>query len=107
MIEKSKTATSYRFSEERDGKEVGYASLYIMTNDTHEEPYGYFADLVVDLGYRRDGIGTELTNAVIAKAKELGCYKLIGTSREKRPKVHEMYENIGFTKYGFSFRMDF
>lgn len=107
MIAQEVQTKAFRFAVERDGKEVGYAYLHIMSNDTHEKPYGYFADLVVEESYRAQGIGSELIQAVVQKAEECQCYKLIGTSRNTRPQVHEWYERVGFDKYGAAFRMDF
>lgn len=107
MKEQSSTATSYKFTVERDGKIAGRASLFLISNELHEKPYGLLEDVFVELSFRKEGIGTELTQAVIQKAKDLGCYKLVATSRNERPKVHEMYEKFGFTKYGVAFRMDF
>jgi len=36
-----------------------------------------------------------------------GCYKLIATSRTSRPKVHELYQRLGFENHGVEFRMNF
>lgn len=99
-------SSCFRFSVEREGKEVGRAYLYLIRNDLREAPYGFMEDVFVDESCRGEGIGTELTNAVIAKAKEVGCYKLLATSRMERPQVHALYEKLGFIKWGFEFRMD-
>ncbi|MEO0537352.1 MAG: hypothetical protein AAF215_26285 [Cyanobacteria bacterium P01_A01_bin.123] len=37
----------------------------------------------------------------------MNCYKLIATSRTSRPKVHDLYQRLGFTQQGFEFRIDF
>jgi len=37
---------------------------------------------------------------------EAGCYKLVATSRASRPRVHELYERLGFENYGVEFRMN-
>ncbi len=99
-------SSCFRLSVEREGKEVGRAYLYLICNDLREVSYGFMEDVFVDESYRGQGIGTELTNAVIAKAKEVGCYKLLATSRMTRPEVHVLYEKLGFIKWGFEFRMD-
>jgi GNAT superfamily N-acetyltransferase len=85
---------------------VGRAYLYLIYNDLHEEPYGLLEDVFVEESHRGKGLGTDLINRVIAEAKEQGCYKLVGTSRESRPEVHKMYEGLGFDKYGFAFRLN-
>lgn len=91
----------------RDGdEEMGHVYLYLIHNDLHDEPAGYIEDMYVDEAHRRKRVGSALLNSLIAKAKELGCYKIVGTSRESKPMVHEWYERSGFSKYGFAFRMN-
>jgi GNAT superfamily N-acetyltransferase len=96
-----------KFFVEQDGKEVGRAFLYLIKNDLHPEPYGLMEDVFIDESLRGQGLGTELVKALIVKAKELGCYKLIATSRHERAKVHELYERLGFRNHGLEFRIDF
>jgi GNAT superfamily N-acetyltransferase len=106
MSRSTVNARGIRFSCEREGHEVARAYLYIMTNDLHEEPFGLMEDVYVDESNRGEGLGTNLVNEVVAAAKELGCYKLIATSRDSRPKVHELYRRLGFSDHGREFRMD-
>ncbi len=73
-------------------EEIGRAFLYLMYNDLRDEPFGMLEDIFIKESERGGGIGTELVKNVIEKAKELGCYKLIATSRHSRPKVHALYE---------------
>ena len=77
-----------------------------MTNDLHAEPFGLLEDVFVDESQRGSGLGTALVREVIAAARQAGCYKLVATSRASRPKVHELYERLGFEKYGVEFRMN-
>lgn len=95
------------FVEDESGKEIGRASLCLIFNDLHKEPYGLLEDVFVDESLRAQGIGTELTNKVIAEAKAQKCYKLIATSRFEREKVHKLYEKLGFKQHGIEFRMEF
>jgi GNAT superfamily N-acetyltransferase len=78
-----------------------------MTNDLHDAPFGLLEDVFVDELQRSGGLGTALVREVISAAQELGCYKLIATSRTSRPKVHELYERLGFAKHGVEFRLNF
>jgi len=94
-----------KFFVEKDGKEVARAFLYVMKNDLKKEPFGLLEDLFVDEQLRGQGIGTELLNMVIAEAKNLGCYKLVATSRYERENVHKMYEKNGFENFGIEFKM--
>ena len=95
-----------KFSIDVEGKEVGRASLCIIFNDGHSEPYGLLEDLFVEEDYRGKGYGRELVHSVIEEAKKQKCRKIRATSRYSRPEVHAMYEKYGFEKYGFSFKMD-
>jgi GNAT superfamily N-acetyltransferase len=102
-----RTAKGIRFSISGEGREVARAYLYVMTNDLHEAPFGLLEDVYVDESQRGNGLGTALVAEVVAAARELGCYKLVATSRTSRPKVHELYERLGFEKHGVEFRMNF
>ena len=107
VTRKKLTAQGIRFSVNRDGTEVARAYLYLMRNDLHNEPFGLMEDVFVDESQRGEGIGTTLVQEITAAAKENGCYKLIATSRDSRPKVHELYRRLGFSDHGLEFRVDF
>ena len=92
---------------EDDGKEVARAFLYLLKNDLHEEPFGFMEDVFVEENFRSQGLGTKIVEELIKVAKENNCYKLIATSRYARPKVHVMYERLGFKDQGKEFRIDF
>lgn len=106
MKTKDILSKAIRISEEQGGKEVGRAYLYLINNDLNEKPYGLLEDVFVDESCRGQGIGSDLVNEVLKKAKELGCYKVIATSRHERPKVHDLYQKLGFKDHGKEFRMD-
>ena len=100
------SAQGIRFSVHSDGTEFARAYLYLMHNDLHEEPFGLMEDVFVDESQRGGGLGTKLVNEIIAAARENGCYKLIATSRDSRPKVHELYRRLGFSDHGREFRIN-
>ena len=104
--EKLLQSNFYKFEYMIDDKRVGRAFLFIIYNDLHQKPYGLLEDVFVEEEYRGRGIGKELVKQVIKKAKEIGCYKLIDTSRFERENVHEWYHKLGFKKFGYEFRMD-
>lgn len=107
QIEKqNKQTKAIRIIAKDKDKEIGRAWLYLISNDLHKEPYGLLEDVFVEENYRSHGIGSKLVNAIIEEAKERGCYKLIGCSRNSRPKVHKLYEDLGFAKHGVEFRMN-
>ncbi|MDD5177925.1 MAG: GNAT family N-acetyltransferase [Candidatus Nanoarchaeia archaeon] len=95
-----------KFYIEKDGKEIARAYLYLMYNDLHDKPFGLLEDVFVEESLRGQGIGTELLNEVLGEARKR-CYKLICTSRYSRPRVHSLYEKLGFKDHGKEFRMDF
>ena len=108
MLQKQTDDRAFRikFTIRDESKEVARASLYVLFNDLHQEPYGLLEDVFVDEAYRGKGYGRELIHSVIEEAKVQRCYKLIATSRVTRPEVHAMYEKYGFKNYGLEFRMD-
>ncbi len=97
-----------RFSFAKEGREVAHAYLYLLKNDLHDQPFGFLEDVHVDDDQRGSGLGRELLNTVIERAKIEKCYKLIATSRNDgtRTMVHEWYLRLGFTDYGKEFRMN-
>ena len=92
---------------EEEGVEVARAFFYILKNDLHEKPFGLMEDVFVVEEKRKGGYGTLIVKAVIEEAKKRQCYKLVGTSRYEREKVHEFYKNLGFKDWGKEFRMNF
>lgn len=95
-----------RFSLTKNGKEIGRAFLYILRNDLHDTPFGFLEDVFIEEKFRGQGHGEKLVKAAIAEAKRQGCYKLIGTSRYARERVHEFYKKLGFADYGKEFRIE-
>ena len=100
-------ARGLRFFVKRDGREVAHAYLYLMSNHLHSVPFGLMDDLYVDESLRGQGIGTEIVDAIIAAAREERCYKLVATTGDARPKIHELYRRRGFIEHGKEFRIDF
>lgn len=90
---------------EQDGKEVARAFLYVLKNDFRGRAFGYMEDVFVDESMRGQGLGTIIVNELIKTAKEMGCYKIVSTSRHGREKVHALYERLGFENFGIEFKM--
>lgn len=99
-------AFAVKITAEEEGKVLGWAYLYILGNDRHEEPWGFIENVYVEQEYRSQGIGKKLVAEIIEEAKRRGCYKLLGTSRHTKPEVHSFYEKFGFENWGIEFRMD-
>jgi GNAT superfamily N-acetyltransferase len=98
-------AKGIKFSAFINEKEVGRAFLFILKNDLRGKEYGFLEDVFVDEDYRRQGIGTELLNNIIAFAQENNLYKIVATSRYGRDMVRSLYERLGFKNFGIEFKM--
>lgn len=85
---------------------IGRAYLYILYNDLHSEPFGFIEDVFIDEEFRGQGLGTKIINQIIKRAEELGCYKIIMTSRYSNEKVHKLYSQLGFEDRGKEFRLN-
>lgn len=96
-----------KYFVKKDNKEIARAYVYIIKNDLHQDPYGLLEDIFVDEEVRGEGLGTQLLEQTIAGAKELGCYKLVATSRKSRINIHAWYKKMGFEDYGLEFRITF
>lgn len=98
---------AFKFEAELDNQVVGRVYLYLIYNDLHPQPYALLEDLFVKPDFRHQGIATKLIEMAISQAKQLNCYKILGTSRFTRPKVHQFYQTkFNFQRYGYAFRLD-
>ncbi len=100
-------AQGIRFFIILDGEEVASAYLYLLKNNHHKRPFGLIEYVIISEKLRGQGIGTRVVKEMIETAKKENCYKLILTSRHSKPKVHELYEKLGFEDWGKEFRMNF
>ncbi len=91
---------------EEDGRIVGSFALLIMDNLGHlGTPSGIVEDVVVDPGRQGSGIGQAMMAFAIAYCRDKGCYKLALSSNARRERAHAFYEQLGFERHGFSFRV--
>lgn len=93
-----------RISVTLDGEEAGRAYLYVLTNDMHQEPFGFLEDVFVEPEFRGRKVMRELLDEVFREAHRRGLYKIVATSRFEREDVHDIYEHFGFHCWGFEFR---
>jgi GNAT superfamily N-acetyltransferase len=54
---------------------------------------------------RGGGIGRVLMEAAIARARELGCYRVQLTSNQERPDAHRFYAALGFSASHQGFKL--
>ncbi|AXK82713.1 GNAT family N-acetyltransferase [Pseudolabrys taiwanensis] len=93
---------------ESDGRIVGTFALLIMDNLGHlGAPSAVIEDVVVDPICQGRGIGAQMMAFAIDRAREKRCYKLVLSSNAKRERAHAFYEQLGFERHGYSFRIVF
>lgn len=80
---------------EDDGKLVGFAALTLRFVPT-KGYVGVIEDVVVDEKYRKRGLGTELINKLLSKAKEQKVFAVELTSNPKREVARRLYQKLGF-----------
>jgi GNAT superfamily N-acetyltransferase len=93
---------------EQDGRIVGSFALLIMDNLGHlGAPSAIIEDVVVGPVLHGRGIGRAMMRFAMTRANEKHCYKLVLSSNAKRERAHKFYEQIGFERHGYSFRIMF
>ena len=86
---------------------VGVFALLVMDNLGHlGAPSGVIEDVVVDISWRRKGIGKQMLRFAIECCREAGCYKLALSSNLKRKDTHSFYKSLGFDMHGYSFKVE-
>lgn len=76
------------------GEIVGTATL--GTFETPTGTHGWIEDVVVDRAFRHQGIGKALTEACVAKAREMGLREVNLTSNPGREAANQLYQSMGF-----------
>ena len=77
-----------------DGTIVGVSTLAVFPIPTARR--AWIEDVITDGDARGQGIGTSLTEAMIDRARELGCATVDLTSRPSREAANRLYRRIGF-----------
>jgi GNAT superfamily N-acetyltransferase len=89
-----------------DGEVVGVCQLIVFR---HLQARGGLCAEVESLhvhpDHRSKGVGAALLGDTIARAGELGCYRLQLTSNTARPDAHRFYERLGFEPSHVGFKM--
>jgi GNAT superfamily N-acetyltransferase len=92
---------------EVDGEIVGTFALLVMDNLGHlGAPSAIVEDVVVAPAAQGRGIGQAMMAFARQKGMEKHCYKLVLSSNAKRERAHEFYEQLGYERYGYCFRLD-
>jgi ribosomal protein S18 acetylase RimI-like enzyme len=90
----SSPATDLFIAIDDTGTVIGMATLA-----TFRIPTGlraWIEDVVVDEAGRGQGVGEALTNAMVERARELGCRTVDLTSRPSREAANRLYKRAGF-----------
>ncbi len=108
LFEKMLAYPNYQiFIAKVDDQVVGTFALLIMDNLAHVgTPSGVVEDVVVSEAFQGQGIGKEMMAFAMNRCRQFGCYKMVLSSNLKRIEAHQFYENLGFEKHGFSYRIN-
>ena len=91
---------------EEDGEVLGTTVLAVLPGFAHgTSPFAVVEYVVVDEKCRSRGIGRQLMEYVIERAREAGCYKIMLTSDLRRERAHNFYRSIGFEASAHGFRL--
>ncbi|ESA35568.1 acetyltransferase [Leptolyngbya sp. Heron Island J] len=86
---------------------VGTFALLIMDNLVHHSsPSGIVEAVGVAADLQGQGIGRQMMEVAIAQCRAAGCYKLTISTNLRRKSAHAFYESLGFTKHGYSYRVE-
>lgn len=77
------------------GAIVGVSTLAVFPIPT--ERRAWIEDVIVDDSARGHGVGEALTQAMIDRARSLGCRRVDLTSRPSREAANRLYQRVGFT----------
>ena len=88
------------------GAVVGTIDCVILPNLTRgARPFVLVENVVVTADQRRAGVGAALLEAVVAAARQAGCYKVQLLSRASRQDAHAFYEAYGFRAVAQGYRL--
>lgn len=79
-----------------DGSIVGVSTLATFPIPTATR--GWVEDVIVDEASNNRGIGRLLLDAMVARARELGCKTVDLTSRPSREAANHLYQTAGFDR---------
>jgi ribosomal protein S18 acetylase RimI-like enzyme len=77
-----------------DGMIVGVATLAVFPIPTGKR--AWIEDVITDEAARGQGVGEALTQAMLDRARALGCVTVDLTSRPSREAANRLYQRVGF-----------
>jgi ribosomal protein S18 acetylase RimI-like enzyme len=90
----SSPATDLFIAIDETATVVGMATLVSFRIPTGVR--GWIEDVVVDESCRGQGVGEAITQAMVDRARELGCKTVDLTSRPHREAANRLYQRAGF-----------
>lgn len=79
---------------DHDGRIVGVSTLAVFPIPTGQR--AWVEDVIVDEAVSGQGIGRRLTEAMLDRARDLGCVTVDLTSRPSREAANHLYRTVGF-----------
>lgn len=89
-----------------NNKIIGFLSLNIDYQLQYASKVALIEEFIVSSEYRSKGYGKELLNKAINEAKNNKCYIIELTSGFSREKAHKFYENNGFKRISYKFKIE-
>lgn len=89
-------AVTQFLARREDGSIVGVSTLVTFPIPTATR--GWVEEVIVDEASNNQGIGRLLLDAMVARAKELGCKTVDLTSRPSREAANHLYQKAGFER---------
>ena len=90
------------------GETVGTVVLIVVPSLSHGGlPWAKVEHMVVVESLRGEGIGRQIMEYAIDRARQAGCYKIELTSDSRRPEAHRFYSSLGFEAAATGFRLYF
>jgi ribosomal protein S18 acetylase RimI-like enzyme len=85
---------------EQDGKVVGYTYSAVEGNDymALRGPAGELYDIVVDPGYRKQGVGRMLLDATLDALKARGAPRVVLSTAEQNAAAQRLFDRAGFRR---------
>lgn len=80
-----------------DGKAIGMVSLLYSISTALGGKVATLEDMVIDPGYRAQGLGKELLNAAIEFAHQRGCLRITLLTDFDNDRAIRFYQNAGFS----------
>ena len=91
---------------EDQGQVIGSLEILVVPNLSHKGlPWALVENVIVDEARRQAGVGRQLMEYAINRAKSAGCYRISLSSNNSRKDAHRFYEALGFKGSSIGFRL--